>query len=83
MPRSAILLLLRRAPFWGRDGFGPGGSPCRTSPPAFLANIRWRPSQQTEPQQPYAMNYTDEVAQSLGVVHGRADFINTGKSTTT
>ena len=35
---------------------------------------------QPPPSTPYAMNYTDEVAQSLGVVGGRADFIDTGHS---
>ncbi len=33
-----------------------------------------------QPASPYAMNYTDEVAQSLGVRGGKADFIDTGKS---
>jgi hypothetical protein len=36
--------------------------------------------QQTDAQTPYAMNYTDEVAQSLGVVAGKAEFFDTGRS---
>jgi hypothetical protein len=34
----------------------------------------------TEPVAPYSMNYTDEVAASLGVVGGKADFVDTGRS---
>jgi hypothetical protein len=35
---------------------------------------------QTEAAPPYAMNYTDEAAQSLGVQGGRLDLFDTGRS---
>jgi hypothetical protein len=35
---------------------------------------------QDQPASPYAMSYTDEVAQSLGVRGGKADFYDSGRS---
>jgi hypothetical protein len=36
--------------------------------------------QDDKPASPYAMSYTDEVAQSLGVRNGKADFFDSGRS---
>jgi hypothetical protein len=38
------------------------------------------PTFQGQPSQPYAMNYSDEIAQTLGVQNGRWDAFDTGPS---
>jgi len=40
----------------------------------------WNPTYQGQPSQPYAMNYSDEIAQTLGVKNGRWDAFDTGPS---